>query len=294
MKRASFLLAVLLTGCGTLPQPFYGNPGPAAAKLAVPPAPVLMVPTPSTALLGNDAAPIYARDLAGQLAAYDVPSVAGPVQKDNWHLQITATLSGNKVIPSYDVIGPDGKSYGKETGKPVGAKEWADGDKTALAQTASADAPSLSKLMTRINANIQHSNPHSLENRTPRIFIGTITGAPGDGDTSLPTDLSRALQGPNLEQVKDKQQADFTVTGKVKATPQGQGKLLVELDWTVRDTNNRVAGKVTQIHELSQSDVSPYWGDVAAAATKEAAGGILSVIQNEILKKTSKPEPAGK
>jgi hypothetical protein len=294
MKRAPLFLALLLAGCGTLPQPFYGNPGPTAARLAIPPAPVLMVPSPTGALLGDDAAGVYAHDLANQLAAYDVPSVAGPVQKDNWHLQIAAVLNGGNVIPAYAVIGPDGKSYGKQTGQPIPAKGWADGDQTTLTKAAAADAPSLSKLMSRINADIQQSNPKSLENRTPRIFIGTVTGAPGDGDTALPLDLAHTLPGPNLELVTDKQKADFTVTGKIKTTPTDQGQLLVELDWMVRDINNRIIGQVTQLHALSQSDVSPHWGDVAAAATKEAAGGIQNVVQNEILKKNDKQQKTPK
>lgn len=294
MKRFPLLLALLLTGCGTLPQPFYGNPGPAAAMLAIPPAPVLMVPPPTSALLGRDAAGIYAHDLATELADYDVPSVAGPIQNNNWDLQVTAALDGNNIVPAYDVIGPNKTSYGKLTGQPVSAEGWANGSRTTLLKAATADAPGLSKLMSQINANIQESNPKSLENRSPRIAIGTVTGAPGDGDTALPADLAHALPGPNLDLVANQQDADFTVTGTVKATPAQDGQVLVELDWVVRDTNNRIAGQVTQIHTLSPSDITPHWGDVAAAATEEAATGIQNVVQNEILKKASKPGRAPK
>jgi hypothetical protein len=59
----------------------------------------------------------------------------------------------------------------------------------------------------------------------------------------------------------------------------------VELDWVVRDRNNRVAGQVTQLHDLDPNDIQPYWGDVAAAAASEAARGISTVVQNEVLKK---------
>ncbi|MDE2319993.1 MAG: hypothetical protein KGK02_09900 [Rhodospirillales bacterium] len=290
MKRAPLLLTFLLAGCGTLPQPFYGNPGATGAKLAIPPAPVLMVPAPNEALLGDNAASAYANDLAEKLADYDVPSVAGPIQKNNWHLQVTAALEGNDVTPTYNVIGPNGKSYGKLNGQPISAESWANGSQATLLKATDADAPGLAKLLTGINASIQASSPQSLENRTPRIAISSVTGAPGDGNTALPTDLARVLAGPDLELVTNKQDADFIVYGTVKASAAKAGKILVELDWVVRDTNNRIAGQVTQIHMLSQSDITPHWGDVAVAATQEAAGGIQSVVQNEILKKQTGPK----
>lgn len=289
IKRASLLLPLALAACGTLPQPFYGNPGPVAARLAIPPAPVLMVPTPGNALLGREAALLYAKDLAAELADFDVPSVAGPAQRGLWQLAITAQSQGGGVIPAYEVIGPDGKSYGRENGAAVPAQSWTQGDQSALAGAASSDAASLSKLMSQINAQIQQSNPQSLENRTPRIFILGLDGAPGDGDKSLPLNLSRDLPGPDLQLAKDKAQADFTVAGKVKTSPGPGGQILVEIDWVVCDTNNRVTGQVTQLHALDASDMEPNWGDVAAAAAQEAASGIQNVVQNAVLKKAKKP-----
>lgn len=291
MKRLSLALPLALAACGTLPQPFYGNPGgPLAEKLSQPPPPVLMVPTPGAALLGGDAAALYAKDIAAALAAHDVPSVAGPATKTEWRLGISASVKGDQVTPAYAIIGPDGKSYGQQTGAVVPAAGWANGDDTTLNAAANADAPSLTQLMTNINAQIQQSNPASLENRTPRVFIGAVTGAPGDGDTALPLNLGRDLASPDLTMVTDTQQADFTVTGTIKTSPAPQGQLQVELDWVVRDRNNRIIGQVTQIHDLDPEDITPHWGDVAAAAAQEAAQGVSTVVRNEILKKGPKPE----
>ena len=292
VKNLILGLPLLLAACGTLPEPFYGNPGPEGAVLSIPPAPILMVPAPKGALLGNNAAKLYAEDLATRLADMDVPSIYGPAAKGDWQLVATAKLAGNNVIPAYTVIGPNHKVYGRLQGAPVPAAAWADGTASALQDAAMADAKPLSKLLANINARVQQSNPLSLENRPPRVFIGKVTGAPGDGDSALPLDLSRDLPSPDLELVTNAKQADFTVTGVVKATPSGPGQVVVELDWSVEDAKHRKIGQVTQLHALAAGDISPYWGDVAAAAASEAAGGIQQVVSNATLKKPNRGKEA--
>jgi hypothetical protein len=64
--------------------------------------------------------------------------------------------------------------------------------------------------------------------------------------------------------------------------------MLVTLIWTVRDSNNRVIGQVTQLHDLNPSDITPYWGDVAAAAAAEGASGVQQVITNATLHKKTR------
>jgi hypothetical protein len=285
MRFFILALPLALAACGTLPEPFYGNPGPEGARLAVPPAPVLMVPTPTGAMLDDAAAKTYAQDLAKALVDYDVPSIAGAASPGLWKVTITAKLDGNDVIPDYVILGPDKKTYGNQPGAPVPAQAWANGDVGALQAAAGADAATLSKTLATINAQVQHSNPLSLENRPPRIFVGTVTGAPGDGDSVLPLNLGRDLPGPDDQVVTAPKRADFIVTGLIKTQPSGNGQELVELDWIVQDANHRKIGQVTQLHQLSPADITPYWGDVAAAAATEAATGVEQVVVNAVLKK---------
>jgi len=239
----------------------------------------------------GDAGGTYASDLAAALVSEDVPSIAGPAAPATWRVTTTARLAGNSVIPAYVITGPDGKIYGKLDGAPAPAALWAAGDPATLTAAAQADAPALTKTLTAINAEVQGSDPNSLENRPPRLFVGAVTGAPGDGDTALPLDLGRDLPGPDDQVVSDPARADFTITGKI-STQSDQGQLIVELDWTVMDSSHRKTGQVTQIHELAPSDITPYWGDVAAAAAAEAATGIQEVVSNAIVKKPSTPGPA--
>jgi hypothetical protein len=287
MKRKSYVLPLLLASCGTLPEPFYGDPGKVGAQLAAPAAPVLVIPTPAGAMLGSHAAALYANDLANALNAIDVPSIARPATRSDWTLETTADQSGGNITPNYAIIGPGGKSYGMRSGAPVNAAAWANGDPTALNAAATADALTLSQTLAAVNAQVQQSNPESLENRPPRVFMGAVTGAPGDGDNALAINMTRDLPSTQTEMVTTPASADFTITGVVKTQPDSNHQLLVELDWIVTDSSKRQIGQVTQLHDLSPADVEPVWGDVAAAAASEAAAGVNQVIANATLKKAS-------
>lgn len=286
MRRLIVLTPLLLAACGTLPQPFYGNPGPQGAKLAIPPPPVLMIPPPSQALLADESAKTYAADLASAFVALDVPSIAGPDRKTDWRLITTASLQGNNVIPAYTVLGPDGKSYGSQTGAPVDAGDWSNGNAAALSKAAATDALTLCKLLATVNASVQQSNPQSLENRPARIFMGQVSGAPTDGDSALALDITRDLPSADGILVDNPADADFAVRGQVETQPDSNSQMLVQITWTVTDSNGRVIGQVTQLHDLSPADITPYWGDVAAAAATEGASGVQQVITNATLHKT--------
>jgi hypothetical protein len=282
---AALTLALALTACGTLPEPFYGDPGKVGAILSIPPAPVLVIPTPANAMLADESAPLYAADLATALSNDDVPSIRRPAAKTDWRLTITAALTGGTVTPSYTLTGPDGKTYGRVTGAPVDAQTWSNGTPAALTAQAATDAPPIVKLLESANAEVQGANPNSLENRPPKIYFAGVTGAPGDGDQSLARNMTRDLPPLGLPLTTTKADADFTVAGVVIAKPDTNKQILVQLNWLVHDANNRSIGQVTQLHDLNPSDITPYWGDIAAAAATEAANGIHTVINNAILHK---------
>ncbi len=286
-RSAAFALSLLLASCGTLPQPFLGKPGREGAMLSIPPPPILIVPPPRTAMLGDHAAHLYAADLATALVDQNVPCVARPARKNDWRLRITASLAGQTVIPHFALIGPNGKIYGGYNATPLAAADWEAGTPANLQASAKAAAAPLAQRLAHINAQVQHSNPASLENRPARVKLGAVTGAPGDGDHALALDFRRALPKLNIGVAHHTDRADFLVTGHIRVTPQANGSDLVELDWVVRDRNHHFIGKVSQLHALKPSDMSPYWGDVAAAAAQQAALGVQQVILNAKLKPAS-------
>jgi hypothetical protein len=292
-RFAVFGLTLLLAGCGTLPQPFLGKPGREGAVLAIPPPPILIVPPPRTAMLGDHAAHLYAADLASALVDQNVPCVARPAHKNDWRLRITASLVGATIIPHFTLIGPNGKAYGHYHAAPLAAADWAAGTQASLQASAKQAAAPLAQRLAQINAQVQHSNPASLENRPARVKLVLVTGAPGDGDHALALDFRRALPKLNIVVAHHTDRADFLVTGHIRVTPQTPGRDLVELDWVVRDRNHHFIGKVSQLHALKPSDMVPYWGDVAAAAAEQAARGVQQVILNAKLNPAS-PAPATK
>ncbi|HQU04068.1 MAG TPA: hypothetical protein PLT25_05055, partial [Acidocella sp.] len=215
------------------------------------------------------------------------PSFPKPATKTDWQIITTATLAGNNVTPHYTITGPDGKSYGQQDGNPVPAAEWANASPDLLNKAATADATPLSKLLAAINAQIQQSNPNSLENRPPRIYFTGVTGAPGDGNSALALNMTRDLPTFGILLVNSVAQADFTINGEVKSQPDTNGQILVEIDWMLQDANNRKIGQITQIHDLKPADITPYWGDVAAVAATEGANGINEAIQNATMHKAA-------
>ena len=83
---------LLLAGCGDLPQPFLGNPGATAMRLAQPPPSRLAIPLPTDSLLTDDAARAWSQALADALLAQELPVRAAKAQPSDWRLILSADL----------------------------------------------------------------------------------------------------------------------------------------------------------------------------------------------------------
>jgi len=271
----AFLL--LLTACGSLPQPFRGEPGATASRLSQPPPGRLTVETPAGALLTDQASAAYAVFLARSLQDHELPAF-GPEaprpREATWTLRTTASQRQGKVVPSFEVLDPSGHDQGHTDGSPVSAQAWASADLDALHASAAEAAPRIVDLMNTINATRMQSDPNSLYNRPARVFVPDVVGAPGDGNVSLTAQMRRALVKLN-EVVQDTATgADFTVAGHVAAVPIAGGMVRVEIRWLMSDAAGHDLGMVLQLNEVTPDSVNGYWADVAVAVATEAAGGV--------------------
>lgn len=293
MKLSPRLPVLILTGflssCSLLPHQLSSG---GTVRQTAPAVPVLLV-TPAPRLASQKTDQAYANDLATALAAYGVPTTTNRPKQANWELQISPLAQGSTITPTYQIIGPDKKTYGQMTGMPVQASEWTADRQNLLTQVATKDSASLSKTLAKINIQVQENNPNSLANRTPILFVGPVVGAPTDGDTVLAADLLLALKAVPLKLTPHKEDADFSVTGDVKTIPVTPTDNVAEINWIIHDSNGRLVGQVTQLRELKASAISASWSGTAPIIAQEAANGVLTVIHNDIVK-TSKANPQKK
>jgi hypothetical protein len=278
-------------GCGDLPQPFAGNPGATALRLARPPPPRLVVPVPGGALLPEPDAASLAQDLTTALVAEEVPAFATKPEPGDWSLILTAAVQGQSVVPHYTVLDGFGKSRGDINGDPVPEAAWAAGDKTLLHQVATNAAPQILDLLRSVDASIKQSDKNSLYNRPARIYLAGVTGAPGDGNRSLARQMRAKIPDTGDLLVKQPQAADFTVRGTVKITDEAGNQQQVEIHWLVYDQDGKEAGDVAQGHDVDKGSLDHYWGDVAAAVADEAAGGVHEVITNWTGRRRAEKKP---
>jgi hypothetical protein len=286
LLRLLWLVALLsplpLIACGDLPEPFLGNPGPLGRRLVVPMDSMYAVPPPKDALMSPAAARDYADLIALSLQGQAIPSLPRVPRKYDWRLNVSATRQGDKVVPRYAIDDPAGKEQGAIDGPPVPALGWSDGAPAVLGRAADEAVPRVLALLTSIHARRDRADPNSLMNRAAKLYVPAVTGAPGDGDLMLTSEIRAQLAqlGPLVQTTPEN--ADFVIRGEVSVGPPRKGHQPVEITWTVTRPSGALSGKVSQLNNVRAGSLDHYWGDVAVAVAQEAAGGINTVVERFI------------
>lgn len=284
------LVPLLLAACGDNPQPFLGNPGATARRLAQPATPLLAVPPPKDALLPDGAGARFASLMAERLLRLDVPSLARPAGKTEWSLTVSARRVGDKVVPRYAVLDPAGKELGTVDGAPVPAAGWTAAAPPALEQAAGDGVDRVMALMTSVQATRDRADPNSLMNRMAKLYVPEVMGAPGDGNSALTRALRAELPqfGPLVQVTPEG--ADFTVSGTVKVTPGAPGLEAFDISWTVTRPSGVFVGKVSvQKSQVLAGSLNQYWGEVAIVVAQTAASGLFRVVERFAGRDPDKP-----
>ena len=278
-RPSALLLLLALAACGDLPQPFLGNPGANATRLAQPPPSRLSVPSPMQSLLPDAAGNAWANATAEALLAEEIPAARTATRRTDWSLVLAAELRGADVVPTYEVRNPSGEPQGISEGAPVPAGAWASGDPAVLKAAAAQAAPGVASLLNRIDAARRQSDPNSLLNRPARVFFAGVTGAPGDGNRSLPAQIRIKLAGLGIVVQESPANADFKLSGEVQTAAGAKGTTRIELQWIVDDAAGE-RGRILQLNEVPPGTLDRYWGDVAVVVADEAASGVRDVLLN--------------
>jgi hypothetical protein len=285
------VLLALLAACGTLPQPLAGHPGPLGMRLAQPPPARLAVPVPAGTFLRPDMALTFSHTLADAMAAQELPAVAGAPRRGDWVVVPTLDTRGDTVVPLYTVYDGANAPQGVVEGPPITNFEWNRSDPAMLVQAARDAAPKLVVLMNSINAARAQSDPNSLVNRPARIDFTGVTGAPGDGNTSLALQMNAEMAKLGLVMQTTPVGADYILTGVVTTSPLAGNQTQIEISWRVANPAGAEQGRVSQLNEVPRGSLDHYWGDVALVIAQQASAGVRDVILNQTRPLRAPPGP---
>ena len=294
MTRFPFaLLAVVLSGCAAItdplgmqdpfaiPTPFQGveRNDRMIAQAIVVPALVVEAPVGLKPELGGavrDQVIVAARK-------HDVPALAEPTAMA-WVLRAQAAALSSahekgkrveRVVLTWELVDSGGKVR-TQFGASFASAE---GDVTepAVAQLAEQTVEKLDVALQRPRTQVAEAAPVVAEK--PTVWIGAITGAPGDGDKALAQALTAILplKGARIEPKKAK--AQWRIEGVIKVSSASDKQDVVTLTWRVLDAKGKEAGTIAQRNPVPKGSLNKAWGQSAAFAAEAAAEGIAQLIQ---------------
>lgn len=273
MRRFPLLLALLAAACQPLPHPFTANFPQAAPPLEPPDsADIVVAPVkgaPATLSLA----------LAAALRDADIPASAeGPGNKASDHLfgsaHATASADGKTAITiAWELRAAGGRLIG--SGSVVGdaaPEAWGRGDPDLVRALAGRAAPAIVRL-------VQAPAPREVAVDEPLVAVGPITGAPGDGGSTLGRAMEYALGRAHVALVqKESDKKSFILTGEVALSPPEQGKQQVKVSWILRRPDGGEVGRIDQQNAVPAGRLDGPWGDIAFAVASAAAPGVAALI----------------
>jgi hypothetical protein len=276
------LLAALLglSACGPLPQPFRGQPGEEAERLARPPAFRVAIPPPGVVMLPDAEAALFAGALAEALAAEDIPAIAGEPWPLDWRVEVGGELVGRALRPRYVLRDADGAELGVIPGQPLEIAVWAVADAALLGRVAGEVGPALASLVARVDAGRRTGDEAATGARPLLLYVVPVLGAPGDGNRSLAARMRERLAGLGLVVLDQAEGAQYAVQGQVSVVPAARGQQRVEIVWIVTRRDGFELGRVLQLNNVPAGTLDRLWGDVAFVVADEASGGVRDVIAN--------------
>ncbi|MET1047944.1 MAG: hypothetical protein ABWX70_14820 [Hyphomicrobium sp.] len=109
-------------------------------------------------------------------------------------------------------------------------------------------------------------------------IVPQVTGAPGDGSSTLTAAIQRELSKNGLKLGDAPDAQAYKVEGKVALGASNNGKQAIQIDWNVIDPTGKKLGTVSQKNEVPTGSLDGAWGKTADAAAAAAAQGIIKLL----------------
>lgn len=275
---ATVALAALLAACQPLPHPFADDRPPAALleirdSAGVSIAPLVGAPSAVAKKLGAA--------MAKALLKRDIPASEKTANLDSYQLYgrvVEALPEDGKaaVTALWWLYDAKGRTLGERSARvEADTRDWLSGSDPPIERLAALSADGLAPLL---EDKAPVAATASAEAERLRVAVDKVSGAPGDGATSLAAAVAGVLQRHNLAIVVDGAKADLYVKGDVTVTPVMPDKQHVKIVWHVRRSDGTEIGTVGQENDVPKGLLDGPWGDVAYSVAVAADDGLLQLV----------------
>jgi hypothetical protein len=109
-------------------------------------------------------------------------------------------------------------------------------------------------------------------------LVPTVSGAPGDGSTSLTAAIKRELQAKGVPLADRPGGGAYRVEGAVTLGEPKEGKQAIQIEWVVKDPQGKRLGTVSQKNDIPEGSLDGAWGKTADQAAGAAVQGIFKLL----------------
>lgn len=298
LRRWAAALLLALGSCQPLPHPFADDRPPASLLTVRDSAGVTIGPIAGTP---EATAEKLRTAVAKELQKHDIPASATTASVASYQLggrieEAPPALGKARVTVFWRLQNAAGKLIGeRQPFFEAAPADWSAGADGPVGELAAASADTLAPLLS------DEPLPHPLatvataaEGRL-RLAVAHVTGAPGDGDTSLAGSVAAVLKRHAVDVISDAKGGDMLrLDGQVTMSPAtGEpAKQHIKIVWSLHRADGSQVGTVAQENDVPKGSLDGAWGDVAYTVAVAAEGGILELVARSGPPPGSAPKPA--
>lgn len=281
------MLAVL-AACQPVPRPFEHEPGSQNGLLRLPDSRGIIV------LPVAEAPPQTADRLANEMVAAlidrDVPAYLGRGNRSSMILVGEVIDPGRDAHIAWTLYDPEGEEIGDydQSIEGTSVELWARADPELMATLAAAAAP-------RIAAHVQDTPDREV--LPPPIYVGDVSGAPGNDGKRLQAALRQGLRRLGARVAVTPNAETLVATANVSMTALKDDRTEIAIAWAVSDPFGAEIGKIDQASPFATGVVESRWGELAQEAGLAAAAGMVELVSRIDWRDgfvSPNPEPAAK